>query len=494
MTNKKSKSIGLLFLGLSILCALLAGTVFFYKVDNELYNLSLSAPNSLPQKYVTLLKDKEKWKAIVDFAELYKQEIELNPNEVTEEIKKASTGIANSSVEAQEIRKTFAYWKTETYKAITQKTGEDAPQETITGLTSGTIDFFLGDYYTLYDSAKKYINKEEIDEFNTTLSAISVALGLSDMVTGGTTAATNKPAQYLLYVFRKGAVKMSMKFRSELMLQLKIIGKSPSKISRFQSLANIATKSPQMAIWLLSIPNTLEQGEKLWSLLSNCMSADEMKNVINQGTMMLTFYNNHELFNSINIEHNEILQKSDLLITEKSSNLSDKSVAEKIDENDHNKTGAKALFNKTIDYFGKKKEELLKKNNSAPISDVPQNNTADENKTETMQSKVLFEESAMINSLEEVISVLEIMDQQHRLSSHDLFFALCYGQPGMTALKQNRLSDFLVCRDDIVNNSFESKGKILLIQYRNIIISILCCISLLFLAFFITLTNKRITR
>lgn len=477
MTIKKGKSIGYLFLGLSLISAILAASLFFYKSDNTIYNLSLSAPNSLPKDYISFLKNNEKWKAVINFAELYKNKVESNSEVVCTEIKNALGDITDNEAEAREKRKTFSYWKKETLNAISLKQGDDAPQESVSKALSFGVDFLWGDYFVLYDSAKKYIKNEDIDEFNTALSALNVSLGITDLASGGTTAAVNKPTQYLLYVFRKGAGKMSQKLRSELILQLKIIAKNPSKISRFKSLTNIAIKSPQMAIWLVGIPNTLEQGERLWALLSNSLEKNDMQNVINQGTMMLTFSNNPEMLNNLNNKENDVQKVSDSSSIENSLNLHEtNSIPEKKEPDEINST--KGVFDKTMDYLGKKKDEILNKDSG--VSGI-----------EEKENKILFAEESMINSLEEIITVLEIMDKQKRLSSQDLFFALCYGQQGINALKENKLQDFMSYRDSITNNLLESKAKSLITQNKKIFLIALTIISLISFVTFISIIIRK---
>lgn len=494
MTNKKGKSIGYLFLGLSLISAILAASLFFYKTDKQLYSIASSAPNALPQKFVTFLKDNERWKAIISFAELYSNATELYTDELPEEIRTALDEITNSASDAKEQRKTLSYWKKEGIKTVMLKKGDDAPQETASQVASFFVDMWAGDYITLIDSGNKFINNEseEIDKFNTVLSAIGATLSFTTVASAGTAAPVTTPNHILINVLKKSVNKMKSKLRNDFLIQLNNIRKDTSLLSRYKSLTTIAVDSPEIAIWLLSIPNDLEQGERLWNLLSNSYSKKEMKNVIKQGTMLLTFCNNQdkEIINTENINGE---QESEILPTNSINNNQQTEEPESVN-NVTDTPADKGVLNKTIDYLGKKKDELLNKDTGSSEEGVV-NVVSDNNSSlKPKKRKKMFEESEMIRSLDEIISVLEIMDQHNRMSAQDLFFALCYGQQGLDALKQNRLSEFFVCRDDIIHNSFESKAKLILIQYRNVILGILCFISLLFLAIFISLNNKRIAR
>ena len=492
MTDEKRNTKGYLFLGISILSAVLASSLFFYKTDIQLYNLALSAPNSLPQKYVSFLKENERWKEIIGVAELCNNITESYTDDLSEEIRTEIAEITNSSLEAKEQRKTFSYWKKEGFKAITLRKGDDAPQETFSKVTSQFVDMYLGDYITVVDAGHKYVNneREEIDEFNTILSGIGVALGLATLFSGGTAAPLTTPNHFLVYVLKKTAQKMKSQLRKDFILQLNEIRKDTSLLIRYKNLAYISFSSPEIAIWLLTIPNNIEQGERLWNLLSNCYSKKEMKNVIKQGTMMLSFYNNPEQFNSVNMVTNDVSQTSENSVIENpSKSQSEESVSENnVSEPQSSTFTEKGIFNKTIDYLGKKKDEILNKENSESSEEEIEKKAAEE--ILVKKKKKMFEESAMISSLEEILSVLEVMSQQDRISAQELFWALCYGQQGLDALKQNKLHDFMSYRDCINSNSFEAKAKNIIILYKNIILSMLSIISLLTLVAFITVKQR----
>ena len=163
---------------------------------------------------------------------------------------------------------------------------------------------------------------------------------------------------------------------------------------------------------------------------------------------MLTFYNNPEQYNSVCIVPNEAPQSTES--SSISDNTSNSQTEDSASDNNANEVSNGAsndigILNKTMDYIGKKKDEILNKNNSESSEAVIENKEPEQ--IAVKKKKKMFEESAMISSLEEIISALEIMSQQDRLSPQDLFFALCYGQQGLEALKQNKLHEFMSYRD-----------------------------------------------
>lgn len=451
MQNEKSNSPKrYLFLGISLLSALLAASVFFHKTDSQIYNLALSAPNSLPQKYVSFLKENERWKAINVFAELYNNVADSYTDKLSEEMRTGITEVTNSSLEAKEQRKTFSYWKKEGFKAVTLRKGDDAPQETVSKITSTLVDVPLGDLITIIDSGHKLYNNEteEIDNFELALSTLGLASDFITVSTAGTSSSVTIPTRLFCNTLKKAVKSMKSSLRDAFLIEINRIRKEPSLIFRYKSLLIIAKDSPEIAIWLLTIPNTIEQGERLWNLLSNSYSKKEMKNVIKQGTIMLTFYNNPEQYNSVCIVPNEAPQSTES--SSISDNTSNSQTEDSASDNNANEVSNGAsndigILNKTMDYIGKKKDEILKKNNSESSEAVIENKEPEQ--IAVKKKKKMFEESAMISSLEEIISALEIMSQQDRLSPQDLFFALCYGQQGLEALKQNKLHEFMSYRD-----------------------------------------------